>query len=290
MNIAMTTIKQDMAAVVQELKAKLPNIIEDLEDLKATQGQPPPQHNAKDRLLVKEDLHFALRQYLKDDQSTISDGSRRREPSMQVSSLEHGTIYLTSIYRTAQTHVNSEAEATENRRTPSRYMTLEIGVSGKITPIQIQPDATIHQLVTLVKATLIKATLDFTNVEVVLLHKGRCIYGDEPIGIKQDLPLHKTTICPNSELFCQISFNRPCGHKLFDWDMINIDPCQRCESRSATQSDESSSLIEDSRGPDETNDLLFAEGYMCATNADHRGVHTCDRPDVSTSSESEFVQ
>ena len=86
MEVEMAKIKEEIAEVVQELETKLPIIMDELEDLKATWGVLPPEHDARDRSMVKKDLSFTLRQYLGNDESTCLDHSGRNSPSFQVSS------------------------------------------------------------------------------------------------------------------------------------------------------------------------------------------------------------
>ncbi len=224
MENAVKSIKQDMAGVVQELEAKLPNIIEEIEDLKATQGQRPPQHNATDRSLVKEDLHFALRHYLEDDQSQLSYRTGTRDPSMQVSSFEDGTSYFTSIYRTAQTHVSSEAADIGCFRAPRRHMTLYIDVMGKKKQIQIQPDASIDQL-----TDVINDKINLPDIELDLLHQERTISGCGAV-INQSLPLSKAMIFPNQTIVCLLTHLKPCKqHQVENTDSYHQYPCRSCK-------------------------------------------------------------
>ena len=199
MEAAMGVIKQEVADVVQELEMKLPNIMDDLEDLKATQGMQPAEHDARDRSLVEEDLHFTLRQYLEDDQSMCSSPSGRGTPSILVSSLGASGSDHTSIYRTAQTHLYSEAGTLEAL---GGYMALYVNVMGKTVPLHIRPNASMSQL-----KSLVNSKINLPNTELDLIHEGHEITGKRA-AVSKDETVRKAGILPNGRLRCALRHKR----------------------------------------------------------------------------------
>ena len=79
-------LQSEVVGVAHELKSKLPNVKEHLQEIKALQVTGTPKHTGWDVSMVKEDLQYTLRKHFGEDGSISSKDSERDVPSMQVSS------------------------------------------------------------------------------------------------------------------------------------------------------------------------------------------------------------
>jgi len=95
-----------------ELREKLPNILQQLEEVKENQLPQAMAHRAIDRAAVSTDYRLALRHYLNDEVSVITEITTPTTPSIQVSSLGVSHSRTTSEYWTAPTQRASETGLT----------------------------------------------------------------------------------------------------------------------------------------------------------------------------------
>ena len=91
---------------IQEIQEKLPAILRQIEDAKATQLPMAPVHAETDRAKIRVDYDYALRHYLDNAASIVSDITTQGTPSMQVSSLQASKSAMTSEYKTAVTDLS----------------------------------------------------------------------------------------------------------------------------------------------------------------------------------------
>ena len=190
----MAIIKEELAAYTQELETKLPGIMEQLEDLKALQGPHPPEHDAQDRSMVKEDFTYALRHYLDGASSICSDWTDRSTPSFQVSSFQPTNSLRTTVYQTAKTHLTAEAG---NAAETSDCISLFISGMGRTAFVRIQPCALLSDL-----KNSIQRIIELPGTELNLMHQGRLVS-------ENDNSLKELGINHNSRLTCTFKHKRP---------------------------------------------------------------------------------
>ena len=136
---------------MQQLE-RLPEILQEMEDVTIAQMPHPTSHEAMDRLAIRVDTNFALRHFL-DDAASMSSGRRPSfEPSLQVSSLEvpDETNTETTTFHTApmsEMSVNTSYES-------SGCIRLSVCNIGPYQPIvlQVEPSTTIATLKEIIRA------------------------------------------------------------------------------------------------------------------------------------------
>ena len=200
METTINQIQEEMSGVVQELESKLPSIQEELENIKAMQGLPPPSHSAWDRAMVKEDPLFTLRQYLDDDQSILSRSSGRCTPSMQLSSLGDTSSLFTSKYYSAHTHPPSDLNTIGQF---SRGMTLYVRAMGKTLPLKVTPEMDIPQ----VKA-LAERALNLPDIELDLIYEGRQLTGEKAAASELIMTVKSAGLPDCGRLSCDVKHRR----------------------------------------------------------------------------------
>ena len=189
-----------MAAYQQELE-KLPQILEQFEDLNATHLPQATPHRAIDRAGIRTDYRYALRHYFDGATSTYSGINTPSTPSFQVSALETSSSLLTSEYHTAPMSQISNAEY----RQPSRKCTqiLVRNVGGHQTMVfQVDPEDTIGKIKSLVRERI---CLEHASFE--LLYSSRVLKSSDMSIDDYGIPHNATLTClsfrPNNAPFTE---------------------------------------------------------------------------------------
>lgn len=125
-SVSTARIEEDVAAQRQAL-SKLPEILQQMEDLKAAQLPQALPHGAVDRAGIKIDLGFALRRHTDDAASICSDMKTPSAPSLQVSAFETSSGPLTSRFYTAP---ESQGSNCIDRQTSSKAVFLRWRIFG----------------------------------------------------------------------------------------------------------------------------------------------------------------
>ena len=161
-----------MVTHLQELE-KLPEILDQLEDLKAAQLPQAAAHGAIDRADIRIDYRFALRHYLDSAASLYSGLNTSLAPSFRVSALEISTSQLTSKFYTAPMSQTNNGENRQTCRKCTRIFVRNVELYNTLV-FQIVPE---HTIVT-VKA-LVRGRIGLENAKFELLYSSRIWYSME---------------------------------------------------------------------------------------------------------------
>lgn len=181
-------IEQDMATYLQELE-RLPEILEQLEDLKIAQLPQAAPHGAIDRAGIKIDYQFALRHYVDGAASIDSGINTPSSPSFQVSELETGSCQLTSKYYTAPISQASNGEDPLPSRKCTQILVRNVGLHRTMA-FQVVPEHTIGQI-----KSLVCGRIGLENAEFELLHASRVLHSSEKSIDEYRIPHDATLTC-----------------------------------------------------------------------------------------------
>ena len=92
-------LEEDMAAHLQELE-KFPEILQQMEHLRATQLPQAFPHGAIDRAGIRVDYNYATRHHADSAASTFSDFKTSTAPSLLISAFETTRHKAQSLYQT----------------------------------------------------------------------------------------------------------------------------------------------------------------------------------------------
>ena len=139
---AISKAEANVSAHIQELQERLPLILQQIEDVKATQLDTAPDHVAADREDVRVDYDYNLRHFLDSTASILSELTLDTTPSMQVSSFEASNSAVTSKHQTAATHT---VDVDLQELPTTGYMEILIHNLDNIIimVLQVEPDDTI---------------------------------------------------------------------------------------------------------------------------------------------------
>lgn len=187
-------IEEDVAAHLQELE-KLPEILQQMEDVKAAQLPQAAPHGAIDRAGIKIDYTFALRHYTNSAASMFSDMNTPSAPSLQVSALETSSSQLTSRFYTAPMSQTSNGDNRQNSRKCTQVLVRNVGLH-KTMAFQVIPEHTIGTI-----KSLICERIGLENAEFDLLYSSRVLYSPgksiDEYGIPHDATLTCISFRPN---------------------------------------------------------------------------------------------
>ena len=183
-----------MAAYLQEV-AKLPQILEQIEDLKAAHLPQATPHRAIDMAGIRIDYRFAIRHFFDGAASTSSGINTPSTPSFQVSALETSSSLLTSEYHTAPMSQISNAECCQPSRKCTQILVRNVGLHQTMA-FQVDPEDTIGEIKDLVRERI---CLEHASFE--LLYSSRVLnLSDKSIdeyGIPHDATLTCISLRPN---------------------------------------------------------------------------------------------
>lgn len=187
-------IEEDMAAHLQELE-KLPEILQQMEDLKAAQLPQAAPHGAIDRAGIKIDYTFALRHYTDSAASIYSDMKTPSAPSLQISALETTSSQPTSRFYTAPMSQTSNSDNRQTSRKCTQILVRNVGLH-KTMAFQVIPEHTIGTI-----KSMICERIGLENAEFELLYSSRVLYSSEQsvheYGIPHDAILTCISFRPN---------------------------------------------------------------------------------------------
>ena len=161
-SVSTARIEEDVAAQRQAL-SKLPEILQQMEDLKAAQLPQALPHGAVDRAAIKIDYGFALRRHTDDTASICSEMSTPSAPSLQVSAFESSNGQLTSRFYTAPESQGSNCIDRQASRKCTQILVRNIGLYKTIA-LQVMPDHTIDTIKSLVRERI---GLDIAEFELL---------------------------------------------------------------------------------------------------------------------------
>ena len=182
-----------MAPYLQELE-KLPEILEQIEDLKAAQLPQAAPHGAIDRAGIRIDYRFALRHFF-DGAATLYTGiNTPSTPSFQASALETSSSLLTSEYHTAPMSQTSNGEYPSKKCT--QILVRNVGMHQTMA-FQVAPEDTIGAIKSLVRERI---GLEYASFE--LLYSSRVLNSSDKsideYGIPHDATLTCLSFRPNN--------------------------------------------------------------------------------------------
>ncbi len=187
-------IEEDMAAHLQELE-KLPEILQQMEDLKAAQLPQAAPHGAIDRAGIKIDYTFALRHYTDSAASIHSDMKTPSAPSLQISALETTSSQPTSRFYTAPMSQTSNSDNRQTSRKCTQTLVRNVGLH-KTMAFQVIPEHTIETI-----KSMICERIGLENAEFELLYSSRVLYSSQQsideYGIPHDATLTCVSFRPN---------------------------------------------------------------------------------------------
>ena len=167
-SVSTARIQEDVAAQRQAL-SKLPEILQQMEDLNAARLPQAPPHGAVDRASIKIDYGFALRRHTDDAASICPDLNTPSAPSLQVSAFESSNGQLTSRFYTAPESQGSNCIDRQTSRKCTQILVRSVGLHKTIA-LQVIPDHTIDTVKSLVRERI---GLDIAEFE--LLYSSRVL-------------------------------------------------------------------------------------------------------------------
>ena len=177
-------MEADLAAHLEELK-KLPDILQQMEDIRAAQIPPAAPHGAMERASVRVDYTFALRHYMGDAESICSEMMTPTEPSPQISSLEPTDSITTSTFYTAPVG----DEMGQGSRKCTQILVRNVGLHRTIT-LQIKPEYTIGTI-----KVLVREKFGIPHARFDLLYSS-CILRSPDRSLEEcDIPHDATLMC-----------------------------------------------------------------------------------------------
>ena len=176
-----------MATYRKELE-RLPEILEQLEDLKAAQLPQAAPHGAIDRAGIKIDYRFALRHYV-DSAASICSGMSTPSGSFQVSALETSSYQMTSKFYTAPMSQASNSGEPLPSRKCTQILVRNVGLH-KTMAFQVVPEHTIEQI-----KSLVCERIGLENAEFELLYSSRVLYSSDKSIDEYGIPHDATLTC-----------------------------------------------------------------------------------------------
>ena len=181
-------IEEDVAAQRQAL-SKLPEILQQMEDLRAAQLPQALPHGAVDRAGIKIDYGFASRRHTDDAASICSDLNTPSAPSLQVSAFESSNGQLTSRFYTAPESQGSNCVDRQASRKCTQILVRNVGLYKTIA-LQVMPDYTIDTIKSLVRERI---GLDIAEFE--LLYSSRVLDSSDKSIADYGIPHDATLTC-----------------------------------------------------------------------------------------------
>lgn len=167
-------MEADLTAHLEELE-KLPEILQQMEDIRAAQIPLATPHGAIERASIRVDYTFALRHYMDDAVSMCSEIMTPAAPSLQVSSFEPTDSITTSRFHTAPVSQTFGDEAGQSSRC-TQILVRNVGLHRTII-LQTKPEYTIETIKILVreKIGMPNAQFDFLYSSRTLGSPGRSL-------------------------------------------------------------------------------------------------------------------
>lgn len=186
-------MEADLAAHLEELE-KLPDILQQMEDIRAAQIPPATPHGAMERAGVRVDYTFALRHYMDGAESICSGMMTPTEPSPQVSSFEPTDSITTSMFYTAPIG----DEVCQSSRRCTQILVRNVGLHRTIT-LQTRPEYTIGTI-----KVLVREKIGMPNAQFDLLYSSCILRWPDRSVEEYNIPHDATLTC--------VSFRpeRPC--------------------------------------------------------------------------------
>ena len=165
----------------------LPEILQEMEDIKAGQMSQATAHGAIDRAGIRVDYNFALRRYM-NDAVTISSGFRTSmDASVQVSSLGVADERTTTSFYTAPLSQTSEGAIPRGPKPCTQLFVRNVG-SHKTMTLQVKPEHTIGTI-----KELVRQKIGLPDAQFELIHSSCVLYALERSLEDFDI-LHDTTL------------------------------------------------------------------------------------------------
>ena len=187
-SVSTARIEEDVAAQRQAL-SKLPEILQQMEDLRVAQLPQALPHGAVDRAGIKIDYGFALRRHTDDAASICSDINTPSAPSLQVSAFESSNGQLTSRFYTAPESQGSNCIDHQTSRKCTQILVRNVGLYKTIA-LQVMPDHTIDTIKSLVRERI---GLDIAEFE--LLYSSRVLDSSDRSIADYGIPHDATLTC-----------------------------------------------------------------------------------------------
>ena len=184
----MARFKEDMAAYLQEV-AKLPEILEQIEDLKAARLPQATPHRAIDRAGIRIDYRFAIRHFFDGAASTSSGINTPSTPSFQVSALETSSSELISEYHTAPMSQISNGECCQPSRKCIRILVRNLEAHQTMI-FQVDPKDTIGKI-----KSLVRERIGLEHPSFELLYSSRTLKSSDMLIDEHEIPYDATLTC-----------------------------------------------------------------------------------------------
>ena len=181
-------MEADLTAHLKELE-KLPDILRQMEDIRAAQIPQAPPHGAIERAGVKVDYTFALRHYMDGAESMCSEMMTPNAPSLQVSSFEPTNSITTSRFDTAPMFQTFGDEADQNFRKCTQVLVRNVGLHKTIT-LQTKPEYTIDTI-----KILVREKIGMPNAQFDLLYSCHILRLLDRSLEEYDIPHDATLMC-----------------------------------------------------------------------------------------------
>ena len=177
-----------MAAYQQELE-KLPQILDQFEDLNAALLPQAIPHRAIDRASIRTDYRYALRHYFDGAASTSSGIKTPSTPSFQASALETSSSLLTSEYHTAPMSQISNAEYRQPSRKCTQVLVRNVGVHQTMA-FQVAPEDSIGTI-----KSLVRGRIGLEHASFELLYSSRVLNSSDKSLDEYGIPHDATLTC-----------------------------------------------------------------------------------------------
>ncbi|KAG8527091.1 uncharacterized protein KY384_008520 [Bacidia gigantensis] len=167
-NSATVSIEFQMAERMQELRSKLPAVLEQQEDILALGLPAPKDHSQQDRMNVRIDLGFNLRRFANSAAASLSSSHPPQTPSFQVSSFEiidstQASTYDTALSRRDDTPLASIACG-------SIQIFVRNAGNSKTLACLVDPDSTVEQL-----KDQVRKRIGLSQSQFSFVHSGKLI-------------------------------------------------------------------------------------------------------------------
>ena len=177
-----------MATYLQELE-RLPEILEQIEDLKAAHLPQATPHRANDRAGIRTYYGFGLRHYLGGTPSNYSGINTPSTPSFRVSVLETSSSTLTSEYHTAPMSQISNGECCQPSRKCTQILVRNVGVHPTML-FQVDPEDTIGTI-----KSLVRERIGLEHASFELLYSSRVLKSSDQTIDEYGIPHDATLTC-----------------------------------------------------------------------------------------------
>ena len=177
-------MEADLAAHLEELE-KLPDILQQMEDIRAAQIPPATPHGAMERAGVRVDYTFALRHYMDGAESICSGMMTPTEPSPQISSFEPTDSITTSRFYTASVG----DEVGQGSRRCTQVLVRNVGLHRTIT-LQTKPEYTIGTI-----KVFVRQKIGMPNAQFDLLYSSSILRLPDRSLEEYNIPHDATLTC-----------------------------------------------------------------------------------------------